>query len=283
MTDQRIDQFRHAGLTFDVIDGGPLDGTPVVLLHGFPQRASAWDAVSQHLHAAGMRTYALDQRGYSPGARPRSRFGYQVPALVADVKALIDRIGTPVHLVGHDWGAIVAWSVAGAHPDLIHSLTAVSVAHPAAFVKSLTSSTQALKSYYMLLFQLPVLPEWLLSLKNGPGEMMLRSAGMSTEMIETFRSEIVQAGALKGGLGYYRSVPLAAGALGKRVSVPTTYVWSDHDAALARRGAELTPQFVSGPYELEVYHGVSHWILDERPAELAASIANRVRSVDRAA
>ena len=62
MTDQRIDQFRHAGLTFDVIDSGPLDGTPVVLLHGFPQRASAWDAVSQHLNAAGMRTYALDQR-----------------------------------------------------------------------------------------------------------------------------------------------------------------------------------------------------------------------------
>jgi pimeloyl-ACP methyl ester carboxylesterase len=280
MTDQRISQFGHAGLTFDVIDSGPLDGTPVVLLHGFPQRASSWDAVSQHLHAAGMRTYALDQRGYSPGARPRSRFGYQVPALVDDVKALIDRIGTPVHLVGHDWGSVVAWSVAGEHPDLIRSLTAVSVAHPAAFLKSMTSSTQALKSYYVLLFQLPVLPELLLSRPNGPGEKLLRAAGMTRPMIETFRTEIVEAGALKGGLGYYRSMPLAARRLGRRVSVPTTYVWSDHDAALARRGADLTPQFVTGPYELEVYHGVSHWIPDERPAELAASIVNRVRSVD---
>jgi pimeloyl-ACP methyl ester carboxylesterase len=279
MTDQRITQFDHAGLTFDVIDSGPLDGTPVVLLHGFPQRATSWNAVAEHLHAVGLRTYALDQRGYSPGARPASRFGYQVPDLVADVKALIDRIGTPVHLVGHDWGSVVAWAVAANHPDSIRTLTAVSVAHPAAFLRSMFSSSQALKSYYVLLFQLPFLPEWLLSRKNGPGEKLLRAAGMTRPMIEAFRTEIVAAGALKGGLGYYRSMALAPGAFSRRVSVPTTYIWSDGDAALARRGAELTPQFVTGPYELEIYHGVSHWIPDERPAELAASIVKRVESV----
>ena len=276
MTDTRVSQFHRGPYTFDVIDSGPIDGTPVVLLHGFPQRATSWNAVSEHLHAQGLRTYALDQRGYSPGARPRSRFGFTMPDLVADVMALIDQIGTPVHLVGHDWGSAVAWSVAANHPDRITTLTAVSVAHPAAFLKSMLSSSQLLKSYYMLLFQLPFLPEWLLSRKGGVGEKLLRGAGMTRPMIETYRAEIVADGALKGGLGYYRSVALSSGGIGRKVSVPTTYVWSDRDTALVRRGADLTPQFVTGPYELEVYQGASHWIPDERPAELAASIVRRV-------
>ena len=279
MESSRLSRFDRAGLTFDVIDAGPLDGTPVVLLHGFPQRATSWAAVSERLHAEGLRTFALDQRGYSPGARPSSRFGYRMGDLVADVKALVDEIGVPVHLVGHDWGSAVAWSVAGSHPEAVRTLTAVSVAHPAAFVRSLVSSSQALKSFYMLLFQLPVLPEWMLSRPDGLGEKMLRGAGMTRPMIETFRREIVADGALRGGLGYYRSMPLSTGELGGRIRVPTTYVWSDGDAALVRRGAELTAQFVSAPYELEVYEGASHWIPDERPAELAGSIVRRVRSV----
>lgn len=280
MSDQRITQFSKGPYTFDVIDSGPIDGTPVVLLHGFPQRATSWDQVSEHLHAQGMRTYALDQRGYSPGARPSSRFGYKINGLVSDVVALFDRIGPgPVHLVGHDWGAGVAWAVAANHPDRVSSLTAVSVAHPGAFLKSMLSSSQLLHSYYMLLFQLPFVPEWLLSRRDGAGEKLLRGAGMTTPMIEDFRRGIIADGALKGGLGYYRSMFLAPGEFSKRVSVPTTYVWSDRDAALVRRGAELTPQFVTGPYELEVYEGVSHWIPDEKPAELAVSIVQRIRSV----
>lgn len=280
MTDERITQFSRGPYTFDVIDSGPLDGTPVVLLHGFPQRATSWDQVATHLHEQGLRTYALDQRGYSPGARPTSRFDYAITELVADVKTLVDLIGGPVHLVGHDWGSAVAWAVAGHHPDDILSLTAVSVAHPGAFMKSMLSSSQLLHSYYMLLFQLPGLPERMLSKPGGFGEKMLRAAGMTRPMVETFRTEIVADGALRGGLGYYRSLFLGARQVGRRVSVPTTYVWSDGDAALVRRGADLTPQFVTGPYELEVFHGVSHWIPDERPAELAASIVRRVRSVN---
>lgn len=279
MTAERITQFTHAGMTFDVIDSGPLGGTPVVLLHGFPQRATSWEAVSEHLHAEGMRTYALDQRGYSPGARPRSRFAYTVDQLVSDVKALVDAIGTPVHLVGHDWGSAVAWAVAAAHPASVRSLTAVSVAHPGAFLKSMVSSSQLLKSYYMLLFQLPAVPERILSTPGGFGERMLRAAGMDRGMIETFRREIVADGALRGGLGYYRSIPRSVGDFGRTVSVPTTYVWSDGDTALVRRGADLTPQFVTGPYELEVMSGATHWIPDQNPSELAAIVVRRVASV----
>lgn len=279
MSDQRLTQFRHAGLTFDVIDSGPVDGTPVVLLHGFPQRATCWAAVSEQLNAEGLRTYALDQRGYSPGARPGSRFDYRVSELVGDVVALIDEIGQPVHLVGHDWGSAVAWAVAAHHPESLRTLTTVSVPHPGAFAKSMVSSPQLLKSYYMLLFQLPVLPERMLSRKDGLGEKILQAAGMTPPMIETFRDQIVADGALPGGLGYYRSAVLSGGDLGGKVSVPTTLVWSDGDTALDRRGAELTQQFVTGPYELDIVEGASHWLPDERPAELAASILRRVRSV----
>lgn len=279
MTPPRISQVRHAGMTFDVIDSGPADGTPVVLLHGFPQRATAWAPVAERLHAAGLRTYALDQRGYSPGARPRSRFAYGIEALVSDAKALIDRIGEPVHVVGHDWGSGVAWALAAAHPESVRTLTAVSVAHPQAFVRSMVSSSQLLKSYYMLMFQLPVVPERMLSRPGGLGERILRASGMDTAMIETFRSEIVADGALRGGLGYYRSLPMSLGHFGGEVSVPTSYVWSDGDTALVRRGADLTPQYVTGPYELEVLHGATHWILDQNADELAEIVERRVGSV----
>ena len=279
MTESRLTQFRNGPHTFDVIDRGPLDGIPVVLLHGFPQRASAWDQVADHLHERGLRTYAPDQRGYSPGARPRSRFAYGMAALTSDVIALIDAIGAQrVHLVGHDWGAAVAWSVAGNHPDRLETLTAISVPHPGAFVRSMLSSRQALKSYYMALFQLPVLPERVLA--SGRADALLRKAGMSQQMVKQFHAEIVDHGALPGGLGYYRSVVRTPpGQLGGKITVPTTYVWSDGDIALGRKGAEINHRWMAGPYALEIFEGASHWLLDERPAELAAVIAARVRTI----
>lgn len=275
MTEPRLRQFHNGSYTFDVIDSGPLDGTPVVLLHGFPQRASSWNAVSEHLHERGLRTYAPDQRGYSPGARPRSRFAYGAAALMSDVVALIDTIGGPVHLAAHDWGGAVAWYVAANHPGRLASLTAVSVPHPAAFARSMLTSTQALKSYYMALFQLPFVPERVLG--SGRADVFLRKGGMTAEMVEQFHAEIVDHGALRGGLGYYRSMLMVSpGLLSRKITVPTTYVWSDRDIALGREGAELNQRWMAGPYELEVFAGASHWIPDERPAELAASIIKRV-------
>jgi len=126
----RLRTFRNDGLRFDVRDQGPLDGPVVVLLHGFPERASDWDGVAARLHAAGLRTVAPDQRGYSPGARPGTRVAYRMSALVDDVLALVARIGSPVHLVGHDWGAAVAWRMATEHPGAVRSLTTVSCRTP---------------------------------------------------------------------------------------------------------------------------------------------------------
>lgn len=274
---ERISQYRRNNLTFDVIDSGPIDGTPVVLLHGFPQRGNSWNEVASRLHDAGFRTYAPDQRGYSPGARPRSRFAYRVKEIVADTMALVDEIGGPVHVASHDWGAMIGWAAAARHPESIASLTAVSVGHPRAFLRAMFSSDQARRSYYMALFQIPLIPERTLSKPGAWGERTLRHTGMSTETINQFRREIVGDGALRGGLNWYRSLPLATPSDMAPVSVPTTLVWSDGDAALGRKMAELTAQYVTGPYEL-VEIGGSHWLLEEEPDAVADAIIRRVQS-----
>jgi len=273
----RIPSYERVGLTFDVVDEGPLDGPPVVLLHGFPQRATSWAKVTPFLVEAGFRTYAPDQRGYSPGARPRGRRAYRGTELVDDVVALIDRIGAPVHLVGHDWGAAVAWGLAARHPDRLASLTAVSVGHTRAFLRAMLSSDQALRSWYMGLFQLPALPERLLS-SQRLAPSALAGSGMTDEMVAAYRAEIVEDGALTGGLNWYRAIPFALREETPDVSVPTTFVWGDRDRALGRRMAELTGEHVDAPYEFVELKGASHWIPEERPSELAEAIVSRARA-----
>jgi pimeloyl-ACP methyl ester carboxylesterase len=279
----RITEYTHDGLTFDVLDEGPLDGEVVVLLHGFPERAACWREVAPLLHARGYRTLAPDQRGYSPRARPRRRRDYRLSLLAADVAALVETVGGPVHLVGHDWGAAVGWVVAAGRPDLVRTWTAVSVPHPRAFVKSWVTSTQGIKSYYMLLFNLPRLPEVLAARAPRRFEGSLRDFGMTAEEAARFRTDIVEYGALPGGLGYYRALFLPDAALRQpKVTVPTTMVWSDADAALGRKGVDLTPEWVEAPYELVVLEGVSHWIPTQEPERLAAAILARIASVEAA-
>jgi pimeloyl-ACP methyl ester carboxylesterase len=272
----RISTYDHDGLTFDVRDRGPEDGDPVVLLHGFPERAEAWRKVEPLLHDAGLRTLAPDQRGYSPGARPPRRRDYRIDRLVGDTVALVEAVGRPVHLVGHDWGSAVGWSVAQRHPELVRTWTAVSVPHPGAFVRAVATSRQLLDSWYMLAFQLPVLPERLLSSPGFPARLQ-RSAGMSAEDAERFRAGMVEAGALPGGIGWYRALPFAAlRATGGKVRVPTTMVWSDRDLFVGRRGVELTPAYVDADYRLVELPGVTHWIPTQAPEALAAAVLERV-------
>lgn len=273
----RIMSFENQGLVFDVSDTGPLEGETVVLLHGFPERKEAWEKVSRQLNRSGYRTLAPDQRGYSAWARPSGRSAYAISHLVSDIHALLDRIDGPVHLVGHDWGAMVAWSVAIRYPGRLRTLTTVSVPHPAAFNLSLLSSRQLWWSYYMLIFQLPFLPELLTRRAPGLMNRWLKYTGMSDAQIAGFHREIVGAGALTGALNWYRAIPwsLWQGDYGK-VEVPTTHVWSDGDVALARHGAELTRRYVTAPYKLEVLQGISHWIPDEAAGALASIVLDRI-------
>ncbi|MEV6217953.1 alpha/beta fold hydrolase [Nocardia sp. NPDC051833] len=277
----RLTSYTRVGLRFDVVDSGPIDGPVVLALHGFPQTASSFGELAALLDARGYRTIAPNQRGYSPGARPRGRFAYRITELVDDVLALIREIDRgPVHLVGHDWGAMVAWSVAAARPDLVRSLVTMSVPHPAAFRRSLLGSDQLARSYYMGLFQIPVIPERLLHARPGILDRALAGTGMTPEMIARVHREIVDTGALTGGLNWYRAmILLGQRAISAPVQVPVTHVWSSGDTALARRGAELTGNYVTGDYRLVVLDGASHWLPEERPRELAEIITERIESV----
>ena len=276
----RLLRYRHDGLVFDVRDEGPLDGDPVVLLHGFPERASCWREVAPLLHAKGLRTYAPDQRGYSPGARPPRRRDYTMDKLEGDVAALIEAIGRPVHLVGHDWGANSGWLVAAHRPELVRTWTAASVPHPAAFRKAMFSSRQAFSSWYMGAFQAPRLPERTAAKPGGRFERGLRNGGMTEADVGRFRREIVDDGALTGALNWYRAMPYTdQRSIADPVTVPTTLVWSDADVAVRRIAVDRCADYVTGPYELVVLEGVSHWIPTQAPDALAAAIVERISSV----
>lgn len=267
-----MDHFRRNGLTFDVRDAGPADGPVVVLLHGFPQYNDSWDAVIDRLTAAGYRCLAPNQRGYSPGARPSRRRDYRMSELVADLGALIDASAARrVHLVGHDWGAAVAWAAAAEIPERLATVSPVSVPHPGAFIKSFTNSRQGLASWYMYAFQLPRIPEWSMLRRNGRLlANSLRQAGQTPAAAERDARAMSEPGALTAAINWYRAIPLSnLRTTTQKVSVPTLYVWSDQDVALMPKAAHNTGRYVSGEYRFEILPGVSHWIPDEQPDKLA--------------
>jgi pimeloyl-ACP methyl ester carboxylesterase len=268
-----MDRFQRAGMTFDVRDGGPVDGEPVVLLHGFPQDASSWSGVEPLLHAGGLRTLAPDQRGYSPGARPPRRADYRGVELVDDVLALLEEAGlTSAHIVGHDWGGMVAWLVAGLHPERVRSLTVLSTPHPRALVPALRSSTQGLKSWYMFFFQLPWVPEFAVPRILEP---MLKRSGLPAEFAEHDAERMREPGALTGALNWYRALPMDLRSPQPRCPVPTTYIWGRHDAFLSRRAAELTANYVTADYRF-VDLDAGHWLPETHPKEVAELISSRV-------
>ncbi len=144
-----------------------------------------FDAVAAQLNAEGLRTLTPTQRGYTATARPTRRRDYRTAATADDVIALLDTAGlAQAHIVGHDWGGNQAWGAAGWHPDRIASLTALSIPHPAAFLKALRTSKQGLLSWYMALFQLPALPE---ASSARTLAKSLRDSGLPAEFADQLR------------------------------------------------------------------------------------------------
>jgi pimeloyl-ACP methyl ester carboxylesterase len=276
-----VDSFTRDGLHFDVIEHGPPDGTPVLLLHGFPQTAASWEPVARRLADAGHRVLVPDQRGYSPGARPVGRRAYRVEELAADAVALVDAAGGgPVHVVGHDWGAIVAWALAALHPERVRTVTGVSVPHPAAFLRAMRSSRQVALSWYTYLFQLPELPERFLS-RPGAFVRALRRTGQTPERARRDEAALASLGGLRaavaGGVNWYRATPLwEHPGLPIPVEAPALMVWSDGDTAVSRAAVEGNAAWMRGPYRFEVFSGVSHWIPDEAPDRLAELVLEHV-------
>ena len=245
--DAQVDHFERAGLSFPLRDEGPPDGEAVVLLHGFPQDASAYDGVVPLLHARGLRTLVPTQRGYAASARPRRRRNYATAETTADVLALLNAADLArAHLVGHDWGAAPAWAMAAWHPDRVASLTVLSTPHPAAMVASFVTSSQGRKSWYMALFQLPVLPERLAS--RTLHDSLIKSR-LPTIYVERYVKAMAEPGALTAALSWYRGIPFSIRPPVGTVTVPTTYVWGRYDFALGRAAAERTRRHVTGRYQ----------------------------------
>lgn len=267
-----MDQFERSGLVFPVQDHGPADGVAVVLLHGFPQDASSWDRVVPRLTEQGFRVLVPTQRGYAATARPLRRRDYRVPELVGDVLALLDAASLDrVHLVGHDWGGGVAWSLAGAVPSRVHTLTALSAPHPGAVADAMMHSSQALKSWYMAVFKLPWLPEQILPRTLAKA---LTDGGLPQADATRYVAAMTEPGALTAALNWYRGLQMTVVRNAKDVSVPTTYVWGDHDIALGRFAAEHTAEHVTADYSF-VPLRAGHWLPETRAEQVAQAILDR--------
>jgi pimeloyl-ACP methyl ester carboxylesterase len=278
-----IQQVDVGDLTFDVRVDGPEDGRPVLLLHGFPQTSLSWAAVTPSLARAGLRTYAPDQLGYSPGARPGDVEAYSTPNLAQVTADLMTALAVDrADVVGHDWGAQVAWALAGWHPDRVRSLTAVSVPHPAAYtVAYRTDPEQKERSGYIRLFwQEGKAEEVLLAddgrrlrrmLVGGEGD-----SGVPTEAIDEYVAVLSAPGALTAALNWYRAMSSADKV--DPVGVPTTYVWSDGDVAIGRTAAEACENYVTGDYRFVELPGITHWIPEQAPDQLTAAILDRIAS-----
>ena len=265
-------------MTFDVRFGGPEDGAPVMLLHGFPETSLSWSSVTPLLVDAGLRVIAPDQRGYSPGARPSEVDDYATGVLADDAIALADALGLgSFHLVGHDWGAAVAWVAAAHHADRLLSLTAVSVPHLAAYGAALAGDPdQQQRASYIGLLRQEGKAEHLLLENDGERLIAMYGDAVPAGHTADYVAHLSEPGALTAALNWYRSMTANLSAL-PPVTVPTTYVWSDDDVAIGRVPAEQCIEFVDADYRFVELKGVTHWIPEQAPEALAEAIIARVR------
>jgi pimeloyl-ACP methyl ester carboxylesterase len=265
--------YAHDGLTFDVADHGPSGGRPVILLHGFPEDRHCWNGLTASLVDAKFRVLAPDQRGYSAGARPLGRRQYTVDRLAGDVLALADAAGAErFDLVGHDWGATVAWRLAGTHPERVCTLSALSVPHSRALVAAAGRGGQLRRSWYMGFFQLPWLPEELFRLGGSDrfAARLVRS-GLDGESARRYAARATTPSTITGPLNWYRGIPWP-GQPAQPIRVPTLYVWGDRDRFVTRAAAEGCAQHVVGPYRFVPLAGAGHWLPSTSAAPVGTAL-----------
>ncbi len=265
---------------FTVEAAGPASGPAVLLLHGFPQNRHMWRHQMGALAVAGFRALAPDQRGYSAGARPGAVEAYATDRLIGDALAMMDAWGARrFHLVGHDWGGQLAWLIAAANPDRIETLTVLSRPHPAAFARALAEDPeQANRSQHHRAFRAAeaagrLRKDNFKSLRSG-----LQREGIADP--ELYLRTLNEEGALEAALNWYRVARIAASEV-PAVAAPTLYVWGTADASVGRRAAELTREFMSGPYQFVEIEGAGHFIVDQLPDRIAQLLIAHLRRAAR--
>ncbi len=264
-----------AGVRLYARAAGPDDGPLVVLLHGFPEFWYGWRHQLSALAEAGYRVVVPDQRGYNRSDAPQPVSAYDLDRLVDDVCAVIDAAGRDrAAVVGHDWGAMVGWHLAHAHPERLRRLAVLNVPHPHVFRDTLRSSPgQLLRSTYALFFQLPVLPEWLLGRNDGQLlAALLRGSSRPDTFDDTdlaiYRRAWQRAGRLRGMLHWYRAAArraLRTAPPSAPIDVPTLVVWGAQDVALSRQMAAPSAAMCTDG-QLEMIEDATHWVQHDAPA-----------------
>ncbi len=269
------------GQTFAVDEAGGGDAV-ALCLHGFPECRFSWRFQLPVLAKAGWRAVAPDLRGYGDSSRPADRDAYRMEHLVADAALLFDACGARRRLlVGHDWGAMVAWHFAMQRTRPLDGLVVMNVPHPAVFRHVLRHSwAQRRRSWYVAFFQLPRLPEALLTAGRARAVaqsfrgMAVNKAAFPPDVLERYRRNALLPGAMTAMLNYYRAnfAGLSNDAAPTpKIEVPTLMVWGEEDAAL---GLELTEGYEPhvADFTLERLPGVSHWVQQEAPEAVNARL-----------
>ncbi len=260
------------GIRLHAIEAGREEDPLVILLHGFPEFWYGWRKQIDPLAAAGYRILVPDQRGYNESDKPEDVRAYTLDALAADVLGLIDDAGRErAVVVGHDWGAAVAWWCALRYPQRIDRIAVLNVPHPLVMQRHVRRSvSQMAKSWYIAFFQLPRLPETLMHAARGPMFAALRRTGRRDAFDDTDRDAYVRAwsqpGAWTSMLAWYRAaVRFSPRDLGKPVvSAPVLIVWGVRDRFLdfdmAPKSLELCARG-----RLEAIEEATHWVQHEEP------------------
>ncbi|MFJ9852382.1 alpha/beta fold hydrolase [Streptomyces sp. NPDC101150] len=265
--------------TYDALATGPADGELVLLLHGWPEFADSWSGVLPALGAAGYRAVAVDQRGYSPGARPSAIADYAVPELVADALAFADSQGADrFHLVSHDWGGIVAWALAGAHPERLKSLTVLATPHPEALNRAAAGDADQYHRFdYIRFFRTEGHVAEAALLADDAGRLRAAYGGKVPDaLVEANVRRLAEPGALTATLNWYRAPASVISVPTGRIAVPTLFLWGSEDVALGRIAAESTAEWVDGPYTFEELAGASHWLPEEVPDVVTPKILDHL-------
>ena len=270
-SDFRTEMIRVDDLRMHAVVEGPEDGPLIVMLHGFPEFWYSWRYQIKAFAAAGYRTLAVDQRGYNLTDK---RGPYDVFTLAGDVVGLVRALGHErAVIMGNDWGGVVAWILGARHPSIVERLIVLNAPHPSAGLIALRSLylPQLLKSWYVLAFQIPVLPEMLLSANDF--ELFARILKRQTrdaigdEEIGHFKRAWAQPGALGAAVDWYRA-SLRTWMRGHlkdlTLRTPSLLIWGDRDAYLTTRTADWTRHYVAD-LEIAYIRGASHWVQQDSP------------------
>jgi pimeloyl-ACP methyl ester carboxylesterase len=271
------------GIRLHAIQAGPEDGPPVVLLHGFPEFWRSWLKQIQPLAGAGFRLIIPDQRGYNLSDAPEGIQAYRMEELERDIIGMLDALEfKDCCLAGHDWGAAVAWSIAMTYPQRVRKLAILNVPHPAVMLEYLrTRPNQMLKSWYIGLFQIPGLAEWLikrndyaLSVRALRGSS--RPGTFSDEDIAEYKQAWRNSGRMSGMINWYRAlVRNKPPAVPKdtRLHMPVRILWGKRDAFLSHEMAQASAALCD-QVELTLFEDATHWVQHEEAQAVSQALIN---------